>query len=172
VPAISYSDLNQQIAPQPSWRFYCTLPTVAGTTLNGQTLSFLIESISIPFPGINFEAAPFNSSERQFPNLRTIGQIQMVLAENTSFVVIQFLEAWRLLIIDDNGNYGLPSAYKQPISLQPLDETGAANVTLTWEGCNPTVVDSYTFDGSSSHHVSCSVTFTVDQMDPITAIAT
>lgn len=172
MPAISWSDANSNLKPTPSWRFYCTLPTVDGTSLNGQTLAFYVERISAPQVGASFEPAPFNSGERQFPNMRTIGQITMTLAEDTNYSVIQYLRAWKNLIVDDNGNYGLPSNYKKQIQLQPLDETGASNFTFSWQGCAPTQVDAYDFDGSVSKHVSCNVVFVVDSMDPFSVSST
>jgi hypothetical protein len=169
MPAISFSNLNTNLNPTPAWRFYCTLPTVSGTVLNGQQLSFYIERCSIPLPGINFEAAAFNSGERQFPNLRTIDIINMVLMEDTNYSVIQYLRAWKNLIIDDQGNYGLPSTYMLPIQLQPYDFTGNSNITLSWPNCAPSRIDSLDFDGTASKHVTCAVAFITNIMDPFTA---
>jgi len=166
LPAISWSNLTD-FTPAPSWRFTCTLPTVAGTNLNGQKLSFQVERISCPMPGINFEPAVFNSGERQFPNLRTIGAITISFIEDTNYSILQYLRAWKNLIIDDDGNYGLPASYKKQIQLQPYDETGQSNITLSWSFCAPSQIEPYDFDGSQTRHVTCSVTFVVDAMDPL-----
>lgn len=165
MPAIAFKDLDTNLDPTPSWRFFCTLPTVPGSTLQGQTLSFFIERMTAPQVGIEFEPVAFNSGTRQFPNQRTVDSITMVLAEDTKYSVIRYLRAWKNLIIDDNGNYGLPAQYKMPIQLQPFDSTGKSNMTFSWSGCCPSHVDAYDFDGSTTKHVTCSVTFVVDGMD-------
>ena len=143
-----------------------TLPSVTGTSLSGQQISFYAERVSAPLPGVNFEGAAFNSGERQFPNMRTIEPISMTLAEDTSMSVITYLRAWKNLVIDDNGNYGLPSVYKQALMLQTFDETGAVAKTLTYQGCAPSRVDALDFDGSQTRHVQVNVAFVVDYVDP------
>jgi hypothetical protein len=167
VPAISFSDASNILKPAPAWRFYCTLPTISGSSvLNGQTLSFLIENLQAPNVGVSFEAAPYNAGERQFAVMRTIDALQISFAETTNFDVMKYLRAWKNLIIDDVGNFGLPASYKQNIQLQPLDETGEAILTYSWQGCAPSHIDVITFDGSTSHHVLVNATFTVDSLDP------
>jgi len=172
LPAIKFSDLDSILAPLPSWRFYATLPTVQGTSLNGQNLSFLIESFIAPNAGVSFEDSPYNAGVRQFPSARTIEQIQIQLVEDTSLTVLKYLRAWKDLVVDDQGNFGLPSKWKQVISLEPLDETGKSVGTLSWTGCGPTRIDSLNFDGASSRHISINVTFVVDAINALNETST
>jgi hypothetical protein len=167
LPAISFSDLNENLKPLPAWRFFATLPTIEGNSaLKGEKLSFLIESFTAPMVGVSFEDSPFNASTRQFPSARTLEQIQIQLVEDTSFTVLHYLRAWKDLIVNDRGDFGLPSKWKQNISIEPQDETGKKAGTLTWTGCGPTRIDALTFDGNSSRHVSINVTFVTDSMAP------
>ena len=166
MPGISFKDLSTNLKPTPSWRFYCTLPTISGNALlNGQKLSFLIENLQAPNVGVSFEASPYNAGERQFAVMRTIDALQMTFAETSGFDVMKYFRAWKDLVLNDDGDFGLPGVYKQAIKLEPLDETGKSIITYTWQGCAPSRIDPIAFDGSSTHHVTESVLFTVDSLD-------
>lgn len=168
MPAINFKDLDEAIKPIPAWRFYTTLPNFGGSSSGGQKLSFLVETFMAPNVGVTFEDAAFNAGTRSFPSSRTVDQIQIQLAENTSLDVLNYLRDWKNKIVNDRGDFGLPSEWKKDISIELMDETGQVIDKLSWYGCGPTRVDALTFDSMSSRHISINVTFVVDGMYELT----
>jgi hypothetical protein len=114
--------------------------------------------------GIEYESVPFNSGTRNFPIGQIVDALSFSLMETTAYGAISYMRAWKNMVIDDQGNFGLPATYKKPVTLEGLDETGATVVTFQWLDCSPTRVESYDFDGSQTGHVSAQVTLAIDNV--------
>lgn len=165
MPAISWADLDTNINPVPIWRFYCTLPSITGSNgLNGQTLSFLVERVTLPIPGIAFEPVPYNAGERKYPATRTLDVIGITFVEDQNYSVLTYFKAWKDLVVDDSGNFGLPSTYKKQLQLDSLNEQGEVIHSFTYPYCAPTRVDSLEFDGTVSRFLPVTIYFEVDNV--------
>jgi hypothetical protein len=154
------------IKPAPAWRFTVTLPDLPGQQAAGQTIHLLVERFTSTHKGLDYEPAPFNAGSRNFPTARVTDGITITFAETSGYDVIRLFRSWKNLVIDDDGNFGLPSQWKKDITLSPLDETGDSVGSFRYTGCSPARVDPYEYDGAHTSHVSAVVSFSVDNSDP------
>jgi hypothetical protein len=165
MPAIGWSELNSSIDPVPTWRFYCTLPSVSNSnSLNGQKISFNVERATLPIQSLAYEPAPYNAGERKFPSVRTLDVIGISFLEDTSYSVLNYLLGWKNLVVDDSGNFGLPAIYKKQIQLDSLDVQGNVIKSFYYPYCSPTRIDSIDFDGTATKPIMINAYFEVDNV--------
>lgn len=162
VAAISWSDLDSNLKPAPSWRFIVTFPSIPNSKISGQTLQFLVERFTASHKGIEYEPAVFAGSSRHFAVGFAVDALNMVLAETLSYDVVKAFRSWMDIVIDADGNYGLPAKYKKTIRLQPLTEGDDTAVTFAWSGCSPQRIEGYDYDGSQTNHIQSTITMSVD----------
>jgi len=159
MPAITWSQANTTLAPLPAWRFYTTFPAAV---TNAQTLSIEVARISLPIQSLDTESVPYGAGVRNFPSVRNIEALTVTFMEDVSLTVIKSFIKWNLMVIDTNSNYGLPSAYWQAISFEPINNDGSSISTVTYNHAWPTHITGLDWDGSMTGHITPTVTFAVD----------
>jgi hypothetical protein len=167
MPALKFSDISSQLLePAISWRFYCTLPTVdeGADDLNGQFLSFLVERVQLPIVGVAFEPSPYNAGERKFPAARTLDVVGISFIETSKYQVLNYMWAWKRLVVQENGNFGMPANYKKPIQLDAFNQQGIRTRSFRYPYCAPSRIDNLEFDGSGTKAITVNVVFEVDNV--------
>ncbi len=168
---ISYTNINTSVTPAPSWRFIVQFPTIPGSKVTAQQLSFMVQRITASQKNLDVEPIVFQAGVRHFPTGWSVDNISLTFAEDISYDVASAFRSWIDIVVSDNGVFGLPggtNGYKQQISLQAIDYTGAVDCTFTWTDCMPAKIDGYDFDGTATQHIMPTVSFAVDSIGVLT----
>lgn len=120
--------------PAQNSLWYCTVPFT-----NSQVYHVLAERISLTFPKTPFRQRHRDGAFSYFPETKDIDGINVSFYETSDYRVTKWLDVWRKLIRDNDGNYGAPALFKQEIVAQLFsrDKLTSPVLTLRYIGCAP-----------------------------------
>ena len=164
--------MSTVLSPLPAFRFQCTLPTVSASTSSSSSgsgaqqgpdvVALLVERFTPPMGSLDSEAVPFQSGSRNFPVGAVSDTMSIQFIEDSNLSVTQYFLNWRALVRDSLGNFGLPSKYKQAVSLTPVGFDGSDVGVFSWASCWPLHITVADFDGMVNGYTSVTVTLAVD----------
>lgn len=160
MPSLSYDDANELDDPAIGWKFYCDFPTMNGVSVkNAQLMRAQLEHTAI-------DAQPsfVAGTNLHYPKDFNVPPLSLTFHEEKSYSALRYLNAWRQLVVDNAGNYGIPKDYKRDLKITLVDLNGKDAMTITYIGCWPTHPMGYTLDSDSSHLVVTMCTFSVDKV--------
>lgn len=159
------SALGQGIArldPMMSFSWVCLMPTLPG---NVALPASMVEDIDAPFATINAQTFIRGGKEIKVSGKQDISDLSVSFYEDNAGNSAQYIERWRQLIRDDNGNFGIPSpttasGYYKPISVYVLGPNSRVLLELIFLDCWPTTRESYRYSGENdriklTHTFSC-----------------
>lgn len=126
-----------------------------------------MEGIDLPFNNIGVSEGVHVASRHYFyPGIHTVSQFQATFYEDRNGRAHAWIENWKKKVKNfETGVYQLPSAYKQKMEVQMLDQKNNAILTATIIGCWPADTQpiqlNYT-DGSG--RVTLQQTFSCDEV--------
>lgn len=163
MPAVNFSQMSdEKLTPAPAWRFWVTFPDIPGSSTSSETLGFLLSRVTAAGKAVEIEPVPFNAGTRHFPTGWSTDVLTLTFYENIGFDVAQAFRSWIDKVVDDEGNFELPKNYKKEMKLEALGYDGKTLVTYTWKDCMPQRLDGYDWDGSTTNHISPTLTMHVD----------
>lgn len=133
---------------------------------DGNTYMIYVERIMVTFPKIPFRPRPTDGSNSYFPERKDIDGINMTLYETFDFRVSKWLDEWRKLMFDDDGNYGAPDVFKQSITLQLFarDNLESPIKTRKYYGVAPTDVTAFELNfEDETNRIVIEAQFSVDE---------
>lgn len=180
----SITDIRARKEPALQWRWLVVIPSISGIVSNAQSLgqtihtpnisqiyTNYIEDISFPHIIAPAHSRFIEGGHVYFPEAKNIQHASITFYEDYSYLTTNYLYTWKSLVVDVNGNYGIPgepsdvdgssNGYKQPINLFTYDVTGKCNFQAILAGCFPTGISSATYTQHNDRLiVSCE--FSVD----------
>lgn len=106
---------------------------------NGQVYHVLAERVSITFPKNAFRPRPADGKFKYYPETSDLDGINVTFYETFDYRVLAWLNSWRKLIKDDDGNYHPPALFKKEMIVRLYDRINLTSprVTITYEGVAP-----------------------------------
>ena len=163
----SIDDVRGRPDPQLSWRWACLMPDLPGSNAKSPPLTY-VERIPVSHVGTDPKPRHGGATNRYYPQLSDISAVNVQFYEDENHLVDTYLDAWRDLVYDGDGNYGLPADYKLPIVI--MFYTGrngqSPNKSTILEGCWPAQRDSEELGFEESGKLIVSQLFSVDNSVP------
>lgn len=171
---ISFNSVLQLQDPAPAWRLLAHLPDLPAIPASDR-LPLMpaktaippvrVESASLPQFIITEETEFFGGSSDYFATTTTIGDLSMTFFETGDYDVLEYLYHWQMLVVDTDGNYGLPAVYKKPITIEALKVTGKVGKIFRLLKCWVLTVTPLEYTSASSERIICTATLKVGSPD-------
>ena len=133
----------------------------------GSTTILVAETISPTYQKIPAVARFGHGSNTYFPDVNDIDGLTITFYETHDFLVTKWLKAWRKMVVNpEDSSYGVPTTYKQEISVHYYNGWSPAPVYLArYIGCWPTDQGTFSLDYSNLEgKLSVEAQFSVDSM--------
>ncbi len=159
IPSLSRNRAQQLAPPAIDWRWVVNLPSIPGAP---NSKNIVVEAIE--FPHFSISAIPrFNgASNRHYPGISEISAFAMTFYEDNMFSATKYLYAWKSLVVDTNGIYGVPADYKKDLRLRMYDIQDHIMFNGTLQECWPTNISSYSLNYNDSNRLTISAQFATD----------
>lgn len=134
---------------------------------NGQVYHVLAERCSATFPKTSFRPRPTDGKQSYYPETTDLDGLNIAFYEAFDYRVTNWLNTWRKLIRDDDGNYGPPALYKRDIQVRSYARTDLRSpvLSLTYVGCAPTDQTPFEFNyDDETGRMVVEAQFSVDNM--------
>jgi hypothetical protein len=149
--------------PALNWRWRCFMPTSLVRNPNG----ILVEEVNFTHTSIPSRPRFGGGTNTYFPEFNDISAVDMTFYETTDYRSLKFLYNWRSLVLDSNGNYGLPegpAGYKKTIKIEFYGMENS--ISPVWvgklKGIWPTEISPQTLTYSSKERIQIQASFSVD----------
>jgi len=134
--------------------------------LVGLTIGQLVQSVqfgdySIENPSV-MRVGPFQAS---FAGLLTVDKVQMTFLKTQPDAVSGYFNAWKNLIVDQQGLFQPKSKYQKTIYVRFIDSSGIAFGRYKLIGCFPSMFPKYQLDYDKSDVTKVTVVFTCDKIE-------
>ena len=141
-------------------------PALSGVFPSGLSAAQYIAVEAINFEHLNIESVPRHNgyTSIHFPGFNNLQSVNIAFYETEDYLVTKYLRSWQRLVIDKNGNYGVPSSFKQNIVFRCYgwSDTTTPKLEGTLVGCWPTTQSDLAMDYTTSGRVVVSCAFAVD----------
>lgn len=128
-----------------------------------------VETLDLPFNNIKI-AEPFagGAGYTYYPGTHDISSFSMAFYMDVQGTSLKWLNKWKGLVKDFKTNlYGLPSSYKQPITVILYDNRGKAVVKVKLTGTWPADTQNLSLSNSSYNRLILTQTFSCDGQEII-----
>lgn len=132
--------------------------------LDVQEISQRITNVSVPFRIMETESAQSRNTYWKFATKSDIGPLSFDIIEHEDGKTLQYLTGWQNLIMNDNGTYNPPVAYKKDIIVARLGAHGAPVIFHLYKGFFISNISELTTDYETSDFVRYQVTLTGDDV--------
>jgi hypothetical protein len=124
--------------PQFSYKFRVNLPDIGGSFNPSDQGSYLVEEIG-GLPVTSIQQKQFNEGGGvvYFANTVEIETISITFLVRPSSELFNYFQAWRDLIINEDGSRNYPSQYKQSMLVELLDGNNQAHTSYRLLGVWP-----------------------------------
>ncbi len=131
------------------------------------TIQVVAEKVTATFSKVPATARFNTGSNTYYPGTNDIDALSITFYETYDYRVSQWLRQWRLLVVHDDGNYGVPAEYKKKMFVQMYSSQGNIAQTLTYHGTWPTDKEaiSLSYDDETGR-ITVDAQFSVDSMSP------
>jgi len=131
----------------------------------------MVEAITFPLPTIETEPIFGATARTYYAKYNDIDTLTLTLYEDQLHTSNRYIDDWRSLVVDSEGNYRLPetslqqgAGYKAPIVLTALTANNQPTAQYVVSGCFPISTDSQTYN-SETGRITLNVLFSVDKID-------
>lgn len=128
-------------------------------------LSNRVTSIEAPMPSIETKKNTVGSSFFYTATHNDIGNISIKIDEMEDGLTLDYFNCWLSSIVDDNGLYYPPVAYKKTVKIVRLSSTGEDIHYTRYNGYFPTSVSPINYSYESAGIMQYNVTFTGDSVE-------
>ena len=155
--------LRTALKPQRSYNWEIMLPSIG--IIPGIVVSMLCQDIKFGDYNIaDVDRLRYGAFESKFPGLMEIQDVQFTFIKPIPDLVSAYFYAWRKMIIDDAGYYGVKSEYSKKVSIYLYDTTGMISNNISLVGVFPKTLPVYDLSYSTEEIVKLSITCNVDRM--------
>lgn len=151
--------------PAQGTLWYLSVPFTQGMVYN-----VYAERIAATFFKTSFRPRPADGRNSYFPEMTDLDGLSITFYETFDYRVTNWLETWRKLIRDADGNYGPPAVFKKTMTLRiyARDNLRSPIITINYEGCAPS--DKTPFElgyDDETLRITVEAQFSVDNMEII-----
>lgn len=135
---------------------------------NGMVYHVLAEQITPTFPKTPSKPRPTDGSMTYYPDTSDIDGLNCTFYESFDLRVCAWLRAWRKLVVDNEGNYGVPAIYKKEVVVQlySCDDLRTPIKTMRYHGIFPTDQTPLTLSyDEESGRITVEAQFSADSME-------
>ena len=150
-----------------SWNFDLTFPTIPGSGVSAQNLTYKVKSTVIPGSSVEPVKIELHGVAKQEAG-RAIYEhtFTAVFLETIDYTTYLAFRGWRDHMRSWKRNSGAnSSAYKVRLSLDLYDNAGNIAQTLVLVGAFPQAMTDVNYDGAASTAIEISMTFSFDYID-------
>lgn len=130
-----------------------------------------VHGVSLPIPHIETNPAFRQATHTYYPGFSDVNSTTLTLYEDHSYTMHSLMQTWRAIVVDADGNYGLPVDYKCEFKFRLLglaegENTATVKVPLVARviGMFPTTQAPTDLNYQSSDRVIISQEFSVDDV--------
>lgn len=173
---------KSQANPMKSYLWFVVLPTlditdpslVVGDGINSVEdavkfsngeISTRVSQITNPMPTFETQKAHNFNSYWYRASRNDIGNIQLEVEEYEDGLTHQYFEAWMKMMVNTNGTYNPPAAYKKNIHLVRLSASKRDLQIFKYKGCFISDVADVSNDYETSNIVKYTYNMTLDELD-------
>ena len=134
-----------------------------GGGLNGQDITLLCESVSLPGYQINTFDYPFEAvlNSVKVPNGYTYEDVQCTFIVTNDYVIKRIFDTWKKTIITDEFRLNYARAYERDVKIASLNQRNEKKYEITLENAYPITVASIDLNNGTSNEITkLQVTFT------------
>lgn len=125
-----------------------------------------IEEFNAPLRSFDNNVQYQRGRDNKYASKQNVSNLSLKCYEDSTGKTQAYLEAWRNLVIGEDGQFNLPVNYKKDITLVILDVSRAISVyTLVYHGCWPVSADAFQLSSGASERLIASQEFSVDSVD-------
>ena len=159
-PSLAQAQAFGDVAPSWMWTIDIYPPSSGGVPAIS---NLRVMNVSLPFSYINSKDVFRAASNIYFPHFNNIENISIGFLETEDLFLLQAIQTWQSLIVDSNGNYGLPINYMGNIVLTLRDNAGNSRGTCTLYGIWPSKLDPWQLTYENANHLAVQVEFSTNQ---------
>jgi hypothetical protein len=173
-PGNSLAGAMARTDPMMSYLWYAIMPDV--TPIGGSPVSlpwYYVEEATVPFRNFETRSRFVQGHQEHYPGPYSVDNLTLHLYGDTTNAAIGYLQAWNGAIVNPipsaqasakGGGYGRSKDYKKDINIYILGPDKRTLFQITYQGCWPTNVASYSLDSNTSTRIVNVVTFSVDDV--------
>ena len=151
--------------PQRNYLWEVIFPPIPGGC-DPKIIEPLVQDLVIGEYSMNGINSLNNGSLQSFyAGLFTIPTFRMTMIVPNPNVLSDYLNAWKLLIVDSNGLFSVKSVYQKSIYVNFLNTSSQISGFLKCIGCFPKIFPVYQLDYRSGKHSTVLVTFSIDNIE-------
>lgn len=109
----------------------------------------LIEEIQLPLSRFDVDNVFYQGQRFYFAKFEEYSPVSIKFYEDNQASTLGYFYAWKQLIRDASGNYGLPSDYKGSMTITPLDQTNQVITSVLMYGMFPTSFGNLVFNSGN-----------------------
>lgn len=149
--------------PATNWDWEVELPEINGLKLKSE----YVEDMELPLMNIGAVGRHSAGSQTFYPGENNTASFNMTFYEDVSYLSTTYLLAWQALVVDGDGNYGLPHAgvgggYKKDITFKAFDGKNGVAMEGVLHGCWPSAPTGLSFSSQASERIRINCSFSVD----------
>jgi hypothetical protein len=128
------------------------------------TLSKRVSTISIPFVTIETDKSIIGNSYWYYGKQNDIGSISFEILEYEDGLSYKFMDTWKSLMVNPNGTYNPPVAYKRDVKFYRLNSTKSDIIIHTYKGYFVSGIADINNDYETNEIVKFSINLTGDEV--------
>jgi hypothetical protein len=149
--------------PALNWRWRCFMPPSLVSNPNG----IIVEEVNFTHTSIPSGPRFGGGTNTYYPGFNDISGVSITFYETSKYQSLKFLYLWRSLVLDADGNYGVPNGpdgYKKTVKIESYDHKNSSSPVWVGKlkGIWPTEIDAQTLTYSSKERLQVTASFSVD----------
>lgn len=150
--------------PAPDWRYLVRWPEIKGVTSRMANEWVIAETLTFTHPSIPSQGRHGGGTMTYFPDFNNIASSSITLYEDQYYSALFYIMSWRNLVIDQEGNYGLPIEYKRNIDIEiySIFDSSEPTIVGTLYGVWPSEISAFEYSYEGQDRIKLQVDFSVD----------